>query len=124
MNDNNTKEVSDERVESYNNDIRMKGSVQPEPMRGSGDYNFAKPHALDAADTGGVVGVVTMSGSNMGMEGNYAPSLNSNVDVHNSDTSLNTTYSHVNESAKYKYPNVKQDIDPLDNPKVAFNDHS
>ncbi len=110
-----------------NNNIRLPGSVQPEPMRGDSDYhhlNMAVPGKLDAADTGGVVGKVTVDYSGMGQEGTYKPSLNSNVSVKNEGTSLNTTASNENLSKKYKYPQFHQSVNPLDDPRVTFNDHS
>lgn len=106
-----------------NNNIRLPGSVQPEAIMGAGPYNFAQPGPLDAADTGGVVGMPTVN-SGFGMEGNDSPSLNSNVDVHNSDTSLNTTASEKNLSAQYKYPNVSQSYPMKGGPDTQFNDHS
>lgn len=124
MNDNNKYEVDNGEVEYPSNATRMKGSVQPEATRGPGDYNFIKSHELDVADTAGVVGRPTLDSGNMGQEGSMYPSLNSNVDTKNSDTTLNTTASTENLSKKYKYPSVHQSIDPLDNPKVTFNDHS
>ena len=127
MNDNNKYEVGF--TPDDNNDIRLPGSVQPEPQRGDSAYHhleMAKVGSpLATADTAGVVGQPTWDGG-YGMEGHLAPSLNSNVDVHNSDTSLMAPVgdSETNLSRKYKYPNVKQSIDPLDNPKVTFNDHT
>lgn len=106
MNDNNKSEVGF--TPDDNNNIRMPGSVNPEPTFGATPSNFAKPTNLDPKPTGGVVGVPTI-GNGYGMDGSMSPSLNSNVDMKNSDTSLNTTNSEANLSAKYKYPNVSQD---------------
>lgn len=123
MNDNNKYEVGV--TPDDNNNIRLPGSCNPEPMMGAGPYNFAKPHALDTADTGGMVGQPTMQ-SNYGMEGTMAPSLNSNVDIHNSSTSLMAPVgdSEINLSRKYKYPNVKQDVPPLGRPSTTYSDHT
>jgi hypothetical protein len=124
MNDNNKKEVGF--TPDDNNNIRLPGSVQPECNQGAGDWNFIKPHPLDAADTAGVVGIPTMSGDNMGQEGNLRPSLNSNVDMKNSDTTLMAPVgnSEENLSRKYKYPNVSQDVPVKGRPSVQYNDHS
>lgn len=123
MSDDNKYEVSDEEVERPSNDTRLGGTCNPEPIRSAGQYEFAKPTSLDAADTGGPVGKPTM-GTDFGMEGAQAPSLNPNVDVHNSDTTLMATASEENLSRKYKYPNVKQDIGPKGRPGVQFEDHT
>ena len=124
MNDNNKKEVGF--TPDDNNDIRLPGSVQPEAVMGAGPYDFIKPHPMDTADTAGIVGQPTYDSSGMGQEGYMYPKQNSNVDVHNSDTSLMAPVgdSETNLSRKYKYPNVHQGGDPLDNPKVTFNDHT
>jgi hypothetical protein len=111
MKDNNKFEVGFAPDDATNR--RLPGSVQYEPVRGDSAYgpgknNFAKPTTLDAKPTGGVVGVPYID-SGFGMEDDMAPSLNANVDVRNSDTSLNTTYDHNNRSAQYKYPSKSQD---------------
>lgn len=106
-----------------NNNIRLGGSVNPEPTMGATNSDFAKNTSLDAADTGGVVGIPTID-SGYGMDGSMAPSLNANVDMKNSDTTLMATASTENLSAKYKYPNVSQDVPPKGRPSVSFNDHS
>jgi hypothetical protein len=108
-----------------NNDRRLPGSVNPEPMMGAGAYNFAKPTPLDAADTAGVVGQPYIN-NGFGMEDSMAPSLNANVDTRNSDTSLMAPVgdSEMNLSAKYKYPNVSQDIPAKGNPKTQYSDHT
>lgn len=125
--DNNKKEVGF--TPDDNNDIRLPQSVQPEPMRGDaeyGTYKFGKAHPMDTADTAGVVGQPTQMIDGMGLEGYETLNTNANVDTKNSDTTLNPPVgdSNVNLSAKYKYPNVHQDVNALDNPKVTFNDHS
>ena len=107
-----------------NNDIRLPGSVQPEPTRGAGEYNFIKPHGLDAADTGGVVGQTTYDSTGMSQKGYLKPSLNGNIDISGPHGEVETTYDHANLSAKYKYPNVHQDIPPKGLPSVQYNDHS
>ena len=110
-----------------NNNIRLPGTVNPEPVRGDSAYGpgkfvMAKKTELDAKDTAGVVGKPYMDGDNMGMEGNLRPSLNSNVDITNSDTTLMTTASTENLSAKYKYPNVSQDVP--EKGRRQFEDHT
>jgi len=87
-----------------NNNIRLPNTLQPEPTFGAGEYNFAKSTGLDPKGTAGIVGVPSMG------EGYGMPAMNSNVDITNSDTTLNTTNSEENLSAKYKYPNVSQDV--------------
>lgn len=113
-----------------NNDIRLPGTCNPEPQRGDSAYGPGKwktiyPTNLDVADTAGIVGIPTMQ-DNFGMEGTLAPSLNANVDVHNSDTTLMAPVgdSETNLSRKYKYPNVHQDIPPKGQPSVQYNDHT
>lgn len=125
--DNNKKEVGF--TPDDNNNIRLPQSVQPEPMRGDaeyGTYKYGKAHPMDTADTAGVVGQPTLSVESTGLEGNMGININANVDVHNSDTSLNPPVgdSNVNLSAKYKYPNVSQSANPLDKTNRTFNDHS
>jgi hypothetical protein len=119
MSDNNKYEVGFMRDD--NNDIRLPGSLQPEAVMGSGPYDFAKPGSLDPKPTGGVVGTPTID-SGYGMEGSVSPSLNPNVDTKNSDTSLNTTYEHVDRSAPYAYPRVTQDAP--EKGRDQFADHS
>lgn len=111
-----------------NNDRRLPGSVQPEAKRGDsaygpGKYNMAKPTSLDAADTGGVVGMPTMD-SGMGQEGHMMPHQNANVSVSGPKGVVETTYNHENLSKKYKYPQVHQDVPPLGNPSTTYSDHS
>jgi len=120
MKDNNKYEVGI--TPDDNNNIRLPGSVQPEPTRGSGDYMFAKQTNLDPKQTAGVVGTPTFDGSGMGQAGYMYPSLNSNVDVRNSDTTLMATASTENLSRKYKYPNVSQDVPAKG--RGQYNDHS
>lgn len=110
-----------------NNDRRLPGSCNPEPVRGDsaygpGKYNMAKPTPLDVADTI-VVGKVTMD-SGFGMEGSMRPSLNSKVDINNSDTTLMATASNENLSKKYKYPQIHQSVPLAGLPGVQFEDHS
>lgn len=124
---NNTYEVGS--TPDDNNNTRLPGSCNPEPKRGDaeyGTYKFGKATPLDAADTAGVVGQPTLSMESTGLEGNMSISTNSNVDMKNSDTTLNPPVgdSNVNLSARYKYPNVRQDVNPLGNTSKQFNDHS
>lgn len=114
-----------------NNNTRLPGSVNPEPVRGDSAYGpgkwvMAKKTPLDVGDTAGVVGMPYMSGDNMGMEGNLRPSLNPNVDMKNSDTTLMAPVgdSETNLSKKYKYPNVHQDVPPLGRPSTQYSDHT
>lgn len=112
-----------------NNDRRLPGSVNNEPTRGNaeyGTYKYGKATSLDAGDTGGVVGQPTLTIDGTGLNGTYAPNTNANVDVHNSDTTLMAPVgdSEVNLAAKYKYPNVKQDVPPLGRPSTTYSDHT
>jgi len=106
-----------------NNDRRLPGSVQPEPKRGNFAYdpenaNPAKPTPLDAGDTGGVIGVAKI-GLGYGM-----PSMNAEVDINGPKGEVETNYDHTNLSAKYKYPNVHQDIPSKSQPTTQYNDHT
>jgi len=104
-----------------NNDIRLPGTVNPEPTMGAGEYNFAQPGPLDTKETAGTVGQPIVN-IGFGMEGGMVPPTNSNVDVHNSDTTLNITSSEENLSKKYKYPQVNQDIP--EKGRDQFEDHT
>ncbi len=111
-----------------NNNTRLPGTCNPEPMRGDSAYGpgknmFGKPGPLDAVDTGGVVGMPTIN-SGYGMEGGMSPSVNAKVSVSGPTGEVETTYDHANLSAKYKYPNVHQDIPSLGNPSVQYNDQT
>lgn len=99
-----------------NNNIRLPGTINPEPTRGAGEYNFAKSAPLDTKISAGVIGTPAI-GLGYGM-----PSMNAGVDITNSDTSLNTTASTENESRKYKYPNVSQDVP--EKGRNQYQDHS
>lgn len=107
-----------------NNDRRLPGSIQPEPTIGATPSNFAKQTPLDSADTGGVVGRPTFDDSGMSQEGYLRPHQNANVNVKGPTGEVETTYDHANLSAKYKYPNVKQDIPPLGRPSTTYSDHT
>lgn len=112
-----------------NNNTRLPGSVNPEPKRGDseyGSYKYGKATALDTGDTGRVVGQPTLAIDGTGLEGYKTINTNSNVDVHNSDTSLMAPVgdSETNLSRKYKYPNVKQDVPLLGRPNTTFSDHT
>lgn len=125
--DNNKYEVGF--IPDDNNNIRLPGSVQSEPKRGDaeyGSYKYGKTHPMDTADTAGIVGQPTLTIDGGGLEGYQTITTNSNADTKNSDTTLNPPVgnSNVNLSAKYKYPNVHQSANPLDEPNRTFNDHS
>ncbi len=107
-----------------NNDRRLPGSVNPEPMMGTGPYNFAKQTPLDTMDTAGVIGQPTFDSGGMSQEGYLRPHQNANVDTKNSDTTLMATASTENLSKKYKYPQVHQDVPALGRTSVQYNDHS
>lgn len=100
---------------SDNNDIRLGGSVNPEPTMGSYPTDYAQPGSLDTKTTGGVIGQPNIGGD-------YVPVPNKTADTTNSDTSLNITSSQENLSAKFKYPNVSQDVS--DKGRNQFEDHS
>ena len=114
---NNNKEVGC--LPDDNSTIRLPGTLNGEPTY-SPSSDYAKSTKLDAADTGGVVGMPSI-GLGYGM-----PSMNSNVSVTNEGTTLMATVgdSETNLSAKYKYPNVSQDIPSKGQLKTQYNDHS
>ncbi len=116
----NTEAAQDKEV-SYtpetNDNIRLGNTVNPEPTMGAGEYNFAKSTPLDAKTSAGVIGTPTIG------EGYGMPAMNSNVDITNSDTTLNTTASNENLSKKFKYPQVSQTYPAKDGPS-QFTDHS
>ena|ERR1035437_85687 len=112
---NNTKEVGDEEVCCPSNSIRMNGSVQPEPTIGATNSDFGKSTPLDAGDTCGAVGKPTIGGD-------YVATPQKNASVTGPTGVAETTYDHANLSAKYKYPNVSQDIP--DKGRNQYNDHS
>lgn len=129
MENNNKREVGF--IPDDNNNIRLPGSMNCEPVRGDsaygqGKWKMGKVTALDVGDTGGVVGKPTVVLESTGLEGNLSISTNANVDVHNSDTSLMAPVgdSNKNLSAKYKYPNVHQDVPTLGKPGTTYSDHS
>ena len=98
-----------------NNNTRLPGSVQPEAQRGDSSYHhldMIKPTPLDAGDTGGVVGKPTIGGD-------YVPVPMKSASVTGPTGEVETTYDHANLSAKYKYPNVHQDV-----PTKGNSDHS
>lgn len=112
-----------------NNNKRLPGTVNPEPIRadsayGPGKWNMAKPTSLDAADTGGVVGMPTFDTSGMNQEGYLRPHQNANVSVSGPTGVVETTASEENRAAKYKYPRVKQDVPPLGRPSTTYSDHT
>lgn len=111
---NNTYEVGAGRDDA--NNIRLPGSLQPAPTRNPSS-DFAKPGSLDAADTGGVVGIARMGGD-------YVPAPTKSASVTGPTGEVETTYNHENLSARYKYPRVHQDIPAKGNPKTAYSDHS
>ena len=111
---NNTKEVGC--IEEPSNEIRLPGSVNPEFVRGAGNFDFAKSTPLDANETAGVIGKPTI-GLGYGM-----PSMNANVDINGPTGEVDTTYDHANLSKKYKYPQVHQDVPSLG--RNQYNDHS
>jgi hypothetical protein len=100
---------------------RLPSSIQGAPSRGSDPYgssDFAKAPSLETADTAGIVGQPSV-GSGYGM-----PSMNAGVSVTNEGTSLNTTASTENRSAKFKNPNVKQTFPSKGGPDTQFDDHN
>ena len=113
-----------------NNDLRLPGTVQPEPVRGDSSYGqgkwaMGKKTELDAGDTAGVVGKAMMlEPDTEALEGSLKISTNSNVDTKNSDTTLMATASEENLSKKYKYPNVHQDVPTKGQPSTQYNDHT
>jgi len=74
-----------------------------------GSAEFAKPASLDAKSP--------VMGGSASVGGDYVPASLKTASTTNSDTSLNTTASNENLSAKYKYPQVSQDTVPQN--KVA-----
>ena len=106
-----------------NNNRRLPNSVNGEPVRGDsaygqGKWDTIKPTALDAGDTGGVVGMPTQS-DNFGMT-----NITKTASVTGPTGMVETTYDHANLSAKYKYPNVHQDVPSKGSPDTQFNDYS
>lgn len=114
MNDNNKYEVGV--TSDDNNDTRLPGSVQPAPTM-SPSSNFAQPGMLDAADTGGVIGLPKVGGD-------YVPAPYKTASVTGPTGEVETTYNHENLSAKYKYPNVHQDVPELGKPSTTYSDHT
>lgn len=103
------------------NDIRLAGSVQPEAQRGDSAYhhlNMIQSTPLDAMDTAGVVGIPTIA------EDSTMTGITKSASVTGPTGEVETTYDHANLSAKYKYPNVTQDVPSLGKPNVQYNDHS
>lgn len=83
-----------------------------------GSSDFIKTTALDAADAGGVVGIPSIGGD-------YAMGgITKSASVAGPTGEVETTYNHENLSAKYKYPNVNQDIPAHGGPNEQYNDHS
>lgn len=102
---------------------RLPQSVVGEAQRGDSAYgpganNFAKPGMLDVGDTGGIVGKPSVGGD-------YAfGGITKSASVAGPIGEVETTYNHENLSAKYKYPNVHQDVPTLGKPATTFSDHT
>lgn len=114
MRDNNKYEVGV--TPDDNNDMRLPNSVQPEPVMGATDSNFGQAGSLDVVDT------IVVGKTHIGED--YVPVPRKTASVTGPMGVVETTYDHSNLSAKYKYPNVSQDIPPAGKPVVQYNDHS
>ncbi len=103
-------------VDDDTNDIRLPGSVQPEPKRGNYAYgaenaNPAKPTPLDTMNTAGVIGQPHIGGD-------YVPTPQKTASVTGPTGLVETWASNENLSKKYTYPQTSQDIPSLDNPRT------
>lgn len=103
-----TKEVGC--IDDDGNNIRLPSSVQPEPTMGNSS-DYAKSTALDVGDTAGIIGKPKIGDD-------YVPPPMKSASVTGPKGEVETTYNHENLSAKYKYPNVSQDVPPLGKPNT------
>ena len=79
------------------------GTFEPADMTGGG-MDYIKTTDLQSKTTAGAVGTPSFGGYSQDIIGTKS------ADTTNSTTDLNQTYSQENRSAKFKYPNVQQDI--------------
>ncbi len=98
-----------------NNNIRLPGSVQPEPTMGATSSDFGKSTPLDGKNTAGVIGTPSIGGD-------YVPTPMKSASVTGPTGLVETTYNHENLAAKYKYPRVSQDVP--EKGRNQFSDHS
>lgn len=104
-----------------NNNERLPGSIEPAPVRGDSAYgtnDYAKDTPLYAADT------ITVGQPTIGGDYSFTNLAKGAGDVTGTSNEVETTYNHENLSAKFKYPNVSQDVPKYGSPKTAFNDHN
>jgi hypothetical protein len=99
-----------------NNNIRLSGSVNLESSF-SPSSDFAKNTPLDTGDTCGVIGQPFIGGD-------YVPTPIKSASVTGPTGLVETTASTENLAAKYKYPNISQDIPEKGRPGVQYNDHT
>lgn len=112
---NNNKEVGCEQDDS--NRTRLPGTVNPEPTMGN-NSDYAKNTPLKTMDTAEIVGQPRIGGD-------YAMNGIMKTASVTGPTGVVETYaSNENLSAKYKYPNVHQDIPAKGRPETQYNDHS
>ncbi len=95
------------------NPEKTNSAVGMPTMGQSSDY--AKPGNLDSKNTAGIIGQPHIGGD-------YVPVPMKTASVTGPTGLVETTASNENLSAKYKYPNVHQDVPALGNNQ--YEDHS